>query len=158
MLKHSFYDFEQRTYNFTDLEKELAAVPTAANSSYYKSYAYTKEKNKPIIIFGSSEKDILLKLQNYNLARTKKETFVTCSISVLNLMTNRYDHYKNFYVETELEVLPIPLIIPGMNKTEFRKVTSVLKKMGAKFNSFKKEWYITEDMDKNNFKDYLEPF
>lgn len=49
----------------------------------------------------------------------------------------------------------IYLHLPATGKETFKRIVSQLKQDGAKYNSDKKAWYITDKMDKSKFTDYL---
>lgn len=112
-------------------------------NTQYKGFAYTKEGNKPTVVYGMSAKDILAKLKSYNIARTQKDKFVSCNIGRLNEETSKYENYHRYEVATGKDITAIYFSIPPLNRDKFREVTADLKAIGAKFNPKKKEWYIT---------------
>lgn len=49
----------------------------------------------------------------------------------------------------------IYLHLPATGKEAFKQIVAQIKQDGAKYNSDKKAWYITEQMDKSKFTNYL---
>lgn len=47
------------------------------------------------------------------------------------------------------------LSLPPTSPKAFKTMTNNLKEAGAKFDSYNKAWYITSDMDFNQFKGFL---
>lgn len=46
--------------------------------------------------------------------------------------------------------------IPHMNKQDFEATVEHIKQNGGRFDAKKKSWYISDEVDKNNFKSYLD--
>ena len=67
----------------------------------------------------------------------------------------KYENYQKFDVHTGQNISHIYLQIPnGLSKEEFQDTLKYFRENGAKFNSYKKAWYI-EPGKEENFKDYL---
>lgn len=129
-------------------------------NTQYKGFAYTKEGNKPTVVYGMSAKDILAKLNSYNIARTEKDKFSACNIGRLNEETSKYENYHRYEVATGKDITAVYLTIPPLNRDKFREVTADLRAAGAKFNPKKKMWYITdwEAEDLQALQTYLDSF
>lgn len=121
----------------------------------YKGFAYTKGNEKPYVTFGNSRHEIISRLQGYNRARSRQMQYTSVNIGQLNDQTNKYENYKKYDVTTGKDITPIYLKLPSLTKDEFKMLTTQLKEDGAKYNSFKKAWYITPDM-KDKFEKYIE--
>lgn len=120
-------------------------------NNQYKGFAYTKGSDKPTVVYGTSSEDILVKLKSYNIARTEQDKFMRCNIGNLNAETSRYGDYHRYEVATGKDISPIYLQIPPLRDDQFRKVIADLDAADAKFNSYKKKWYITPDQDLQKF-------
>lgn len=122
----------------------------------YKGYAYVKGNNKPYVIYGNSNVEILSRLQGFNRARSQQMQYSTVNIGKLDAALNKYTNYQKFEVASGKNITPIYLHLPSLPKEEFKMLTNQLKESGAKFNGIKKEWYVTPDL-KEKFSKYIEP-
>lgn len=120
-------------------------------NNQYKGFAYTKGSGKPTVVYGASSEDILAKLKSYNIARMEQDKFMKCNIGSLNAETSKYGDYHRYEVATGKDISPIYLQIPPLRDNQFRKVIADLDAADAKFNSYKKRWYITPDQDLQKF-------
>ncbi|MBD5469120.1 MAG: pentapeptide repeat-containing protein [Lachnospiraceae bacterium] len=127
-------------------------------NNQYKGFAYTKGSDKPTVVYGASSDDILAKLNSYNIARTEQDKFMKCNIGSLNTETSKYEDYHRYEVATGKDISPIYLQIPPLGDNQFRKVIADLDAADAKFNSYKKRWYITPDQDLQTFQNICNQF
>lgn len=118
-------------------------------------FAYTKNAEKPQVMYGDSKEEILDKLQEWNKTRSKDFTYDTCNIGTYNPAADKYENYQKFDVHTRQNISKIYLQVPErLRKEDFQNMLNFFKENGAKFNSYKKAWYI-EPGQEEIFKDYL---
>ena len=140
-------------------ESEIAPEQLGvAGKDTYRAYAYTKESGevqKPKPVYGGSPAEIIATMQKWNNARTDTMKLRTCYIQKLNPDTNKFDQAVKYDIESGKDITPIYLNLPKMNKEDFKQLVEQLKADGARYNSFKKAFYITRQDDLNKFEAYL---
>lgn len=118
-----------------------------------KGYAYTSSGKKPVVLFGDSKEEILGKLNTWNLGRIEENKFTNCNIGTYDNDADVYGNYHRYTLDGK-DISYIYLQLPHVNREKFKEITSDLKSRGAKYNVYKKAWYITPEQ-KDNFQDYL---
>lgn len=124
----------------------------------YQGAAYLKgngKKQKPILLYGKSQEDLLTKLKKWNTTRTEEMKFVTCYIKKHNPENNNYENPLKYDVATGANITPIYLKLPNLDKPSFLELVSELKANGAKYNYQKKAFYITRQDNLSKFAMYL---
>lgn len=124
----------------------------------YKGFAYTKgdgTKQQPATVYGSTLQGILTTLQGWNMGRTEDNKLFNVYIGRLNTNENKYENYVKYNIESGRDITPIYLNLPHLPSKKYKELTQEISRKGARFNSFKKKWFITKDHDINFFKDYL---
>lgn len=129
-----------------DMEKTLHKVV---------GFASWPGTERPTLVYGESREEILKTVQKWNQTRSEDKQYTICNIGELNPDTGKHENYKKFDVVSGKDISNIYLTLPRMEKEEFLQVTAELKKNGAKFNPYKKQWYIAADADPSGFEQYL---
>ena len=124
----------------------------------YKGYAYIKGNDKPYVLYGNSQTEIINRLQGYNRARSPELVYRNVNIGRLDALQEKYTDYHKFEVATGKDITSVYLHLPAMEREDFRLLTAQLKEEGAKYNAVKKSWYITQEQADNPvFAKYLQP-
>lgn len=124
----------------------------------YKGFAYIKGNDKPYVLYGNSQTEIINRLQGYNRARSPELVYRNVNIGTLNPNQEKYTNYHKFEVATGKDITSVYLHLPAMEREDFRLLTAQLKEEGAKYNAVKKSWYITQEQANNPvFAKYLQP-
>lgn len=124
----------------------------------YKGFAYIKGNDKPYVLYGNSQTEIITRLQGYNRARSPELVYRNVNIGILDPNQEKYTNYHKFEVATGKDITSVYLHLPAMEREDFRLLTAQLKEEGAKYNAVKKSWYITQEQADNPvFAKYLQP-
>ena len=123
---------------------------------HYKGYAYAKGETKATIVYGESKEEILHKLNEWNKARPQDKQYESCNIGQLDGVDNKYTDYHKYNMSGK-DISTIYLKIPPMGKEHFSQITKELKEAGAKFNPYKKAWYVEHDADMDKIQKILNP-
>lgn len=124
----------------------------------YKGFAYIKGNDKPYVLYGNSQAEIITRLQGYNRARSPELVYRNVNIGILDPNQEKYTNYHKFEVATGKDITSVYLHLPAMEREDFRLLTAQLKEEGAKYNAVKKSWYITQEQADNPvFAKYLQP-
>ena len=150
---------EYGTYGDQEVQAAIKNYPQqetviTKNDKLCKGFAYENGKKKPTVLYGSSKEEILERLNIWNRARSGHNQLVTCNIGYLQ-ENEKYDNFCKFDVKTGKEIANTYLKIPPMPKDKFSEITKQLKKDGAKYNPFKKEWYVEKGVDLAPFRKYI---
>lgn len=162
IVEEKIEDLKKDKYNLvksvqeTENQKETLKNKEVLHEEHYKAFATSKSSDKPTIIYGNSQEEILGKLQAWNKGRTEDNKFVTSNIGTLNSKNNEYENYHKFDMLSGKDITPLYLKLPHLKKAEFTKLTAELKLNGARYNGFSKKWYVTRENDLNKFADYLD--
>lgn len=124
----------------------------------YKGFAYIKGNDKPYVLYGNSQTEIINRLQGYNRARSPELVYRNVNIGTLDPNQEKYTNYHKYEVATGKDITSVYLHLPAMEREDFRLLTAQLKEEGAKYNAVKKSWYITQEQADNPvFAKYLQP-
>lgn len=124
----------------------------------YKGFAYIKGNDKPYVLYGNSQTEIINRLQGYNRARSPELVYRNVNIGTLDPNQDKYTNYHKYEVATGKDITSVYLHLPVMEREDFRLLTAQLKEEGAKYNAVKKSWYITQEQADNPvFAKYLQP-
>lgn len=124
----------------------------------YKGFAYIKGNDKPYVLYGNSQTEIINRLQGYNRARSPELVYRNVNIGTLDPPQEKYTNYHKFEVATGKDITSVYLHLPAMEREDFKLLTSQLKEEGARYNAVKKSWYITQEQAGNPvFAKYLQP-
>lgn len=124
----------------------------------YKGFAYIKGNDKPYVLYGNSQTEIINRLQGYNRARSPELVYRNVNIGRLDTLQEKYIDYHKFEVATGKDITSVYLHLPAMEREDFKLLTSQLKEEGARYNAVKKSWYITQEQAGNPvFAKYLQP-
>lgn len=124
----------------------------------YKGFAYIKGNDKPYVLYGNSQTEIINRLQGYNRARSPELVYRNVNIGTLDPNQDKYINYHKYEVATGKDITSVYLHLPVMEREDFRLLTAQLKEEGAKYNAVKKSWYITQEQADNPvFAKYLQP-
>lgn len=124
----------------------------------YKGFAYIKGNDKPYVLYGNSQTEIINRLQGYNRARSPELVYRNVNIGILDPNQEKYTNYHKFEVATGKDITSVYLHLPAMEREDFRLLTAQLKEEGAKYNAVRKSWYITQEQAGNPvFAKYLQP-
>lgn len=163
-VQHCKLEGSKVTEDIPDVPELMSSTNHAEESTQfevehpYQGAAYLKgngKKQKPILLYGNSEEDLLAKLKRWNLTRTGEMKFVTCYIKKHNSRNNKYENPIKYDVATGVNITPIYLKLPNLDKPAFLKLVSEIKANGAKYSYQKKAFYITRQDDLNKFAMYL---
>ena len=124
------------------------------NEKLFKGFSYESGKKKPTIVYGSSKEEILERLNAWNVARTASNQLVTCNIGSRQ-ENGKYENFSKYEVKTGKELSNTYLKLPLLPKEKFLELTEQLKKDGAKYNPFKREWYVENGIDLTPFRKYI---
>lgn len=120
----------------------------------YYSYAYNKDKS--IIKYtGSSIGAIMEHWKNAESGRSADDKLGHFYLREKNTETGEYGAASRYEIATGKDVTPVYLNLPKMGKNDFAKTVQYLRDNGAKFNSAKKAWYVTKNMDLGRFQQFL---
>lgn len=123
----------------------------------YKGFAYIKGNDKPYVLYGNSQTEIITRLQGYNRARSPELVYRNVNIGRLDTLQEKYIDYHKFEVATGKDITSVYLHLPAMEREDFKLLTSQLKEEGARYNAVKKSWYITQEQAGNPvFAKYLD--
>ena len=123
----------------------------------YKGFAYIKGNDKPYVLYGNSQTEIITRLQGYNRARSPELVYRNVNIGRLDTLQEKYIDYHKFEVATGKDITSVYLHLPAMEREDFKLLTSQLKEEGARYNAVKKSWYITQEQAGNPvFAKYLQ--
>ncbi len=149
-------------FHYTFKEKETSmGEDFKQNSSggqehmHYRGYAYAKGQQKPQLLQANTSEEIILRLQNWNKARPDNMQYTIVNIGSLDNSQNKYTNYHKYEVSTGKDITSIYLNIPPQEKEEFLKTVQYLKENGAKYLPQQRRWYITADMNKEPFEQFL---
>ena len=124
----------------------------------YKGFAYIKGNDKPYVLYGNSQTEIITRLQGYNRARSPELVYRNVNIGTLDSNQEKYTNYHKFEVATGKDITSVYLHLPAMEREDFILLTAQLKEEGAKYNAVKRSWYITQEQANNPvFAKYLQP-
>ena len=138
------------------VELQSAEIHATKNKAPYMGFAYARNSERPIPVYGNSEEDILEVLRKWNQSRREGAAYITCNIGVYNPDSNKYKDFQKFNVKTGDRLSNIYLQLPkGLEKEEFERIVKYLKDNGAHFHHYLKRWYITPDQAPDKFMDYL---
>ncbi len=144
----------QRNESKPDITRK---VPSKKERTYQGS-AYLKgtgKKQTPVIVYGSSQEDIIMRLQGWNATKTEEMKLMSCYIRKYNPENTKYENTVKYDVQTGNDITPIYLNLPHLDKNSYMQVVSEIKKNGAKYNPQKKAFFITRQDNLNLFSKYL---
>lgn len=128
----------------------------SANLMPYRAFVYSKLETKPHMEYGQNAEEILNNLRRKNIGKPEGLAYETCNIGRYDSEMKTYTDYQKYEINTGKNITSIYLEMPnGLTSQEFRATLNFFKENGARFNSFKKKWYIHEDMVEK-FEGYLE--
>lgn len=164
LLKEQGYIFyDGRLYKNMNWENKMNAeknvplsnIKVEQQQMHYRGYAYVKGQQKPHILHANTPDEIIMRLQSWNKARPEDLQFKVVNIGSLDNQQNKYTDYHKYEVATGKDISSVYLEIPKMEKEEFLHTVEYLKENGAKYLPNQKKWYITADMDKTPFREFL---
>lgn len=130
-------------------------LPEKQEHMHYRGYAYAKGQQKPQLLQANTSEEIILRLQNWNKARPDDMQYTIVNIGYLDNSQNKYTNYHKYEVSTGKDITSVYLNLPSQEKEEFLKTVQYLKENGAKYLPQQHRWYITADMDKAPFEQFL---
>lgn len=146
-------------FHYTIEEKEINMgedlKTSAGEKMHYRGYAYVKGQQKPQLLHANTEEEIIMRLQNWNKARPDDAKYTVVNIGSLDNSQNKYTDYHKYEVSTGKDITSVYLNLPPQEKDEFMKTVQYLKENGAKYLPQQHRWYITADMDKAPFEQFL---
>lgn len=158
----------QVTYNRLYGEKAVSAEenkktsPAAVRNAPkepYQGIGYPKKdgqsKPDPVVIYGKNPASIITQMRMRNQQYEMDKRMPSCYIRSLNEGKNQYENPEKYDLDTGMNITTIYLKLPNLKREDFVKLTSDLRKKGAKYNPAKKAFYVTKQDDLNLFKDYL---
>lgn len=137
-------------------EKNPGSESRQANTSakIYYSYAYSKDKSV-IKYTNSSMQAIMAHWKNSESGRNADDKLGYFYLKEKNTETGEYGAVSRYEIATGKDVTPVYLNLPKMGKNDFAKTLQYLRDNGAKFNSVKKAWYVTRNMDLGKFQQFI---
>ena len=86
----------------------------------YKGFAYIKGNDKPYVLYGNSQTEIINRLQGYNRARSPELVYRNVNIGTLDPNQEKYINYHKYEVATGKDITSVYLHLPVMEREDFR--------------------------------------
>lgn len=125
--------------------QEEPGVPATAKQASYKAFAYVKNTDKPKVLSGTGQEELVEKLQQTNETLQQHQKYTYCNIGKWNEESGKYEDYHKFDLASGRDISRIYLEIPSVDPDEFKQIIASFKEGGAKFQPKMKKWYITQD-------------